>query len=206
MMHSIIEAQMPTSPYSHNGSIGGLIEEHTRETTSTPDESLRHGTNLNYINVNASKSFLPCDFHRSSHLDNKSHCSGVQVHLHNHACHSTKKAQQPSPKHTCVPRINRPSHACGHDKKTTHVCSKPLKAPYPHSERCSINLNLPKEPENPTASDTPKRYHDSRYECYDHQSVPLHQADVTCHRVWGPPFPVWRSRPCGSGSPRFFHS
>lgn len=207
-MQSIPQAHMSTSPHNHKCCIGGFTEEHTRETTSTstPEESLNYGNNLNYINVNASKSFPPCDFHRLSHLEKQPHCSGVQVHLHNHACHGTPKARQSNPKHTCAPKIHRPSHTCGHDKKTPHACFEPLKAPYPHSGRCSINLDLPQEPENTTANNAAKRYHDSRFECYDNQSVPLHRADVACHRVWGPPLPVWGSSPCGSRIPRCFHS
>jgi hypothetical protein len=188
-MQSIPEAHMPTSPHCHQRCVEGFPKKHPREPTPAPEETLQHGNN--YINVNASKSSPPCDFHRFSHLEKQPHCSGVQVHLHNHACHSTTKGRHSTPKHTCVSQNHRPSHTCGHDKNTTHACFEPLKAPYPHSGRCSVNIDPPQEPENHKASDTAKRHHDSRYECYGHQSVPVHRADVTCHRVWGPPLPVW---------------
>lgn len=151
----------------------------------------------------------PCNTHRCSPMEKQPTCPGIQVHLHNHACPTPPKQRQATqpvqleqvPRHICT-KTQRPSHICGHSGQIIHPCLKQPRAPYPHSGRCSENIDFPAEPDtqNHNAKYAAKRecFH-NHSDFHGQKSLPLHGGDIAW--VWGPPSPVWEGRsPCGRGN------
>lgn len=159
------------------------------ETTRTT-----HVQNLSHrypVNEHAQDA-LTCDIHRCSHSEKQPHCSGVQVHIHNHAYKGIPKPRHPYSKDTCEIPTQGSVHLCGVDGKSVHECLKAPKDPYPHSGQCSLHLDFSHEPDRHPKPD----YGLDHSKCHGPRYFPLDRADVV--RVWGPPLPVWNARPCGS--------
>lgn len=190
-MENVSETQMPASPHhGHGGCAGCQPQAHPQTAIPTPPETPQREANSG---VNASRTSHPCEIHRHPHQENQPHCSGIQVHLHNHACHtSPNKPRRPSPRKQYTPKTSKLSHVCGHDGQTVHPCFASLKAPYPHSGRCSLNMDFPQGPEINIANQAPRQDNQNdQFQYPSQQSMPFHAANVSCYRVWGPPLPAW---------------
>lgn len=189
---------MPTRFHRHRSCVNCQPQEKPQTTTiPTAPKPMPHVTPT----LNANKASQHCEIHPHSHPEKQPHCTGLQVHLHNHshAYHSHTKprhSNSSTSRAPCISKIQKPSpsHVCGYDEKITHTCFAPLKAPYPHSGRCSLHLDFPHEPD----SHSPNHYFkqdigQGKSEPHDHhmQHLPPQRPVIACHRVWGPPLPSW---------------
>lgn len=189
---------MPAQLHRHRGCANCQPQEEPQTTTSpTASKPMPHFTST----PNTSKVSQHCEIHPHSYPEKQPHCTGLQVHLHNHshAHHSHTKPRHSTSVDSRAPYISKiqkpspsPSHACGHDEKITHTCFAPLKAPYPHSGRCSLHLDFPHEPDDHSPNYYFRRdigYGNSEHHDHHMQHLPPQRPVIACHRVWGPPLP-----------------